>query len=460
MSSSLPVGITVPPPEVRLMIEKTAGYVSRNGASFEQRIKAKEATNYKFQFLLDNDPYNGYYKYVLKEIKDGNFNQVNAAPGGIKVDTATEENDEAADTLKEPPALEFLPDERDLKLAPVDLSAIKLAAQLVAVNEDSFIELLLEFGGKNEMIGTQLQFLNESHSLHKTFVFYLRCYKKILNEKEQIETKFGKFDQVEFLDRCFQRAEYEKKQKTESAKKQGQQEKEMIEYASIDWQDFFVVETVEFTDLDDVAQLETPLNRNELEYRSLIQKKASSLIEEAPPDYEDNQNEAHQYREKSLRPSPHRPTSHRPVPQGIKILAPGESRLKRNHEGNQYDSVTREKLLRCPLTGKLIPESKFARHISILLRDPKYKQEKQRYEAKFRYGTNLVPEQIYENIKSLVDETEDDHDSKKRKVIWNGSDSTISQTKRQAYRNRDYQEEKRSKREREEELNHIGPKRA
>ncbi|GMF82311.1 unnamed protein product [[Candida] boidinii] len=63
----------------------------------------------------------------------------------------------------------------------------------------------------------------------------------------------------------------------------------VLKFASINWDEFSIVETIEFTEIDDVAELPGPLNKSELEYRSLIQKQSTSLLEEAPPDFSESE---------------------------------------------------------------------------------------------------------------------------------------------------------------------------
>ncbi|GMF05275.1 unnamed protein product [Ambrosiozyma monospora] len=104
---------------------------------------------------------------------------------------------------------------------------------------------------------------------------------------------------------------------------------------------------------------------------------------------------------------------------GMKIKPQGETR-QQHLRAKKAESFTatatgnNERMLKCPLTNKMIPESQFQQHINILLRDPKYKEEKQRYEAKFKYGSNITTDQIYENIKRLADDN-GGSDSKRRK---------------------------------------------
>ena len=63
--------IIYPPPEVRNIVDKTAGFVARNGIEFEQRIKQNEINNPKFNFLNTGDPYHAYYQHRVVVIREG-----------------------------------------------------------------------------------------------------------------------------------------------------------------------------------------------------------------------------------------------------------------------------------------------------------------------------------------------------------------------------------------------------
>ncbi len=66
------IGVIVPPPDIRAILEKTAAFVAKNGAEFEKRILANEANNIKFNFLKPGDPYHAYYQakvcYLLEKL--------------------------------------------------------------------------------------------------------------------------------------------------------------------------------------------------------------------------------------------------------------------------------------------------------------------------------------------------------------------------------------------------------
>jgi splicing factor 3A subunit 1 len=66
-SSGKIVGVIIPPPDIRLVVDKTALFVSRNGKSFEQRILASgEGKTAKFNFMKPLDPYHAYYEMKIR----------------------------------------------------------------------------------------------------------------------------------------------------------------------------------------------------------------------------------------------------------------------------------------------------------------------------------------------------------------------------------------------------------
>ncbi len=48
------------------IVDKTAGFVARNGAEFENRIRQNEAQNAKFNFLDPTNPYHAYYRNKVR----------------------------------------------------------------------------------------------------------------------------------------------------------------------------------------------------------------------------------------------------------------------------------------------------------------------------------------------------------------------------------------------------------
>ena len=78
----------------------------------------------------------------------------------------------------------------------------------------------------------------------------------------------------------------------------------------------------------------------------------------------------------------------------MKIKAAGTSRLKKSLEANT--STTTTNTIKCPITGKLIPENEFDTHIKTLLRDQDIKRTK-----KTIYGRISVMHPILQLIKYM-----------------------------------------------------------
>lgn len=79
------IGVIVPPPDIRAILEKTAAFVAKNGAEFEKRILANEASNVKFNFLKPGDPYHAYYQQKVAELRDGPKPEPGTQPGAPDV---------------------------------------------------------------------------------------------------------------------------------------------------------------------------------------------------------------------------------------------------------------------------------------------------------------------------------------------------------------------------------------
>lgn len=436
--SVIPNNVIIPPLEFRTLIGKTAKYVNKNGVVFENKIKAKESNNPKFIFLDSNDPYNQYYQYALTTLEEtGKLPEVKQTET-VDEDGAGEESViEEKLPLLAPEPYKFIQVENDQlvyqedNISEVDLKVIKLVAQFAAVNGDAICK---EFEAQilnNAMLTSQFQFLKPMHSMHAIYKKYKDVYEYLWNSKDKITETYGKKLNLEtFLNKCFNHAEYIEKQSADISK---HEEKKMLDkmlIESIDWQDFEIVETIDFTELDEVAELGLPFQKSDLEYRSLLEREKSlfdelmeaeqvSDVEDGVENGEDEEGEddddalpvyaADDQSDSDDEQRTKNKAQTEPVskaPKGMKIRAAGETRsMKRKNESMNNDElidpVTKEKLLRCPITNKFIPESKFSTHISTLLRDPKYVEEKKRYESKFKYGTNLSTNQVYENIQKL-----------------------------------------------------------
>lgn len=288
--SKPPDGVVLPPKDIRAIVETTAGYVTRNGATFEDRIREKERMNPKFSFLSANDAYSPYYAWRLGEIRQGRGTAVSAGRVG---EAQVSAEPEKAKGPAPPPEFHF--SARMPNISAQDLDVVKLTALFVAKNGRSFMTTLSQKQAGNY----QFDFLRPQHSLHQYFSRLVDQYTDLLQapsvnggrvqQGRLQELDINIKDKFNVLGRAKQRAEWVRFQAQQKQRKEEADEKEKLEYAQIDWHDFVVVETVTFTDADEQNDFPAPTSLNDLQSASLEQKAAMSLqpasmrIEEAMP---------------------------------------------------------------------------------------------------------------------------------------------------------------------------------
>jgi splicing factor 3A subunit 1 len=292
-----PAGVVLPPREIRSILEKTAGYVARNGAVFEDRIRDKEQSNPKFSFLNPADSYYQYYEWRLSEIRAGRGTDV--AAGRVGEATAKE----PAKPQGPPKPADFKFSARMPRINQKDLDVIRVTALFVAKNGRQFMTQLAQ----REAGNAQFQFLIPNHTFHNFFQHIIDQYTTLLRagglggeggklqEEQTAELEKNINDKFHVLSRAKQRAEYAKFVEQEKQKKEEEEEEAKAEFARIDWGDFVVVETITFTDADETANLPPPTNLSELQYASLEDRNKASIsanlrIEEAFPGEEFAQN--------------------------------------------------------------------------------------------------------------------------------------------------------------------------
>ena len=293
--SKPPAGVVLPPKDIRTIVEKTAGYVARNGNVFEDRIREKEKHNPKFSFLSANDAYSPFYAWRLIEIREGRGTAISAGRVGEAAPISEPEKPKGP---VPPPDFHF--SARMPNINAQDLEVVRLTALFVAKNGRSFMTTL----SQKETRNYQFDFLRPQHSLYQFFSRLVDQYTELLQgasvdgdkvQKSRVqELENNARNRFHILGRAKQRAEWVKFQEQQKQKKEEEEEKEQLEYAQIDWHDFVVVETVLFNEADDQADLPPPTSLNDLQSASLEQKAAMSLqphdrrIEEAFPSDQDS----------------------------------------------------------------------------------------------------------------------------------------------------------------------------
>lgn len=285
------VGVIIPPPDIRAVVDKTAQFVARNGKSFEQRIlSSSEGQTAKFNFMKAFDPYHAYYEMKIREVEEGKPAEVAAPPSSTASDstnttkasvnvseskgTATDGKG-ASQTLQPsvsttvkasimnpiaqlakvkpteaPPAFEFII-AHPSGLTASDVDIIKLTAQYTAINGREFLTGLV----LREQRNPQFDFLKPTHMLFSYFTSLVDSYAKIVTPSMEVrerirENAVFKSSMENSVKRwMWSRAEEERTKKESSAA-----DEERVAFQAIDWFDFTVVETIDFP-VDELFEL-------------------------------------------------------------------------------------------------------------------------------------------------------------------------------------------------------------
>lgn len=440
-----PEGMVLPPKDIRKAIETTASYVVRHKGVFEDRIRERERNNYKFSFLNAGDAYEPYYQWYIAEYRAG---RVGPARAGEAVAAAEPEKPKGP---PEPSPFHF--SARMPIINAQDLEVVKLTAMFVAKRGKSFMTALAQREARN----SQFDFLRPQHSLYQFFTRLVDQYTILLRDEgiDDVTSATKRIEELQqsaknkfhVMERAKQRAEWVKYQRQQKQEKEQQSEQERIEYAQIDWHDFVVVETIEFTEHDNHADLPPPTSANDLQSASLEQRASFSLnalrIDEAMPNGLD---EPVYYNAYPVRPAPMpvpqpapqpavAPYPAGPYPAAGQFTNPAEDQRIRERTqardqaaaaqaaaqapaGQQpmrirSDYVPRAQARRqqaqmgiCPYCNQKVPSNELDEHIRIELLDPRWKEQRAKAEARSA-TTNLSTVDVVNNLKRLASQRSD-----------------------------------------------------
>ncbi|KAL9656293.1 hypothetical protein ABK040_007906 [Willaertia magna] len=410
------IGIIIPPPSLKHTIEVTADHIVKNGLHFE---KKKIEESIEDEIMRDRDS---------KEELDTKENTIVSKSASI-----TFRKDRTKPT-KDP--FEYFYDiPIPTTMRALELDIIKLTAQFTAMNGRQFLSNLLQKESKNP----QFDFLKTNHKHYHFFNRLTDIYIKILfpdqltplqkqkdlnlQQQGSLEEKVIKDENLIFnslrlfadpnnkmkvLDLMFQKAEWEVIQEEKQRKEQSDQGDNKILFDAIDWQDFVVVETIDFD--EDVSEIEEEVEMKENE----------EMEEEEIQHYEEEEEE------------------YNPLPQRLSNEEDNESE-EDNLEQFVRKDYKRENVIPkkpAPLmfkdrqTGELIPADKAEQHLKISTINPQYMEQKEREKSKFKI-TNLAPEsEITKNIVSWSEDAKPAEQKTKvdEQQIWDGYTSSIQRT--------------------------------
>eukprot|EP00283_Hemiselmis_rufescens_P009358 CAMPEP_0173427322 /NCGR_PEP_ID=MMETSP1357-20121228/6540_1 /TAXON_ID=77926 /ORGANISM="Hemiselmis rufescens, Strain PCC563" /LENGTH=543 /DNA_ID=CAMNT_0014391135 /DNA_START=194 /DNA_END=1821 /DNA_ORIENTATION=+ len=431
-TSTMAIGVIQPPPDIKNIVDKTAGFVAKNGPQFEQRILTNERNTSKFGFLQPTSPYWPYYQKKLAEAKagiapgsapmpppaapaqaaagkegEGDGAKASAASVGAAATVAKKKE------LKEPPkdVYTVLPPD-GLSIPTMDTEIIKLTAQYVAVNGRSFLNGLLTRESRNP----QFDFLKGHHFLFNYFTALVESYTKVLNPPEEVIQKLKKdaVDRVDILEQAFSRLDWDAHTEKERQRAEDQAAREKEQVIMIDWHDFKVVQTIDFDDADE--DLPPPLTEDALKSLKLTAA-AQDVPELAKPsgapgagaqddgggdmemdeggDMDMDEDEGTAEQEAEQPPPP--PEDDTPM------------NIVKNYQkpGAPQQAAAATKFMISPITGQQIPMDQMAEHMRIALLDPKWKEKSGLVKQGEKEDTIAVSDEIGSNLKRLANKRKD-----------------------------------------------------
>ncbi|KAG0336825.1 hypothetical protein BG000_006100 [Podila horticola] len=450
-SEDAPVGFIYPPPYIREIADKTAAFVSGSGtgAQLEERLRQSEKNNAKFSFLNPTDPFHAYYQFKVQEAKSGN------APKAAEIKAEVEAKVEEAikPPPEEPPQLEFMTPMPSVSAQ--DLEIMKLTAQFVARNGRQFMVSLAQKEARNY----QFDFLRPNHSLFNYFSKLVEQYTKILVPSPamltQIEARAR--NKFEVQDIVMKRVEYSAYQQELRKKRDEKADAERMAFLMINWQDFVVVETIEFTEADDALELPLPKSLKELENMSLAQKRMVQVLaesehaaEDVPQDIEiddDNDSVDMEGSDDEME------MAQEEVRNVIEIVmtAPTASapmKIKEDYVPKAFKGRTNAALEEptqiCPRCGEKVKVSEMDEHVRVELLDPRFKELREIADAKTK-ASNMVSDgtDVARNLNMLKahrtdifseeEQTRNAEEERRRQKekeanVWDGQTTTVALT--------------------------------
>ncbi|BGP17592.1 hypothetical protein JCM10213_001241 [Rhodosporidiobolus nylandii] len=395
--------IILPPPAIKSIVDKTAAFIAKSPQTsmLEDKMRAREKTDNRFAFLNPADPYHAYYQDRLAAFRAGE--QLEQKPDDKVPGTEGAAQDESDGRPAEPPALEFLVEDPP-KINAVDLDILRLTALFTARSGRRFTSDLAARESRNY----QFDFLRPSHSLFGYFNRLVEQYTKILMPSKelmaQIERRAGgpldashdrpSAGRQEVLKDARQRVEFEKWESTRRQEAEDKAEEERIAFAEIDWQDFQVASTIEFTENDEagIAELPPPMSLSEVENMSIAQKKMQAMIMEGKGEAveaEGAEEEMEMDEEEEEAPAQAQIVEQKRE-DVVEIQTADSSAPVKIRKDYVRTKKTKQTQAYTTYEGQQVPVDELSKHIRYELLDPRWKEDKKQQDLN-RAASAIMP---------------------------------------------------------------------
>lgn len=418
----------IPPPEIKDIIDQIAEFVSGKGRSIEEKIIEREADNPEFDFLKDKShEFHPYYEAKLEEFakskglhvqkrlkqREDPYENIEKEkkpepkPSKTQEDLRREIN--RRKNAKPPPPDQFQIHHPELHI--IDSEIIKLTAQFVTRNGQKFLAALSDKQANNP----QFDFLKPTHKLFSYFTSLVDSYSKTFAPKTEYINKLKKYvyNKSDIWEQKIEERPLREKELKLLQEEEEEPHKE--EEFEIDWDDFVVVQTIDFDD-DDDRYIRPDLQQLGVEDVSTKIDKIDQDIKKELFKMEGIKNQIE-------------------IEPGMKIVE--------NYDKKRRDEK-REQFQTCPKCNKSIPMSEWSEHLRLELLDPKWREEKLDYINRQKNPTTAEGLDVTRELKKMVSNRPDiartdtashlsqisriDEPSQTNKVIWDGHSSSITRT--------------------------------
>ncbi|KAG5645012.1 hypothetical protein DXG03_007289 [Asterophora parasitica] len=472
-------GLILPPPEIKSVIDRTALFVARSAdpPQFEDKIRENQRTDPKFSFLNPADPYHAYYRHRMDKINRGEEDDIVADNDGKPVDEA--EPTETIDVGIEPPPVEFILDLPNI--SSIDLDIMKLTALFTARRGRIFLANLSAREGRNY----QFDFLRPTHSLFGYFNRLVDQYTRILHPNkevlEQLKERTQEGARWKTLEVARRHAKWEKNKREKDKKREDDQEAERIAFAEIDWHDYAIVQTIEFTVADANSELPPPMSVQEVENMTLAQKRMAAMImentvedveahrarqaaaeaeaaaavggvgagdEDANMEESEDEGEELQSRQRREEEERAREIARAQAMQASSVNTAGPMKIRTDYVPKLDKKGGKAGMTTCSICGQQIAVDELQEHMRIELLDPRWKEQRDALEARkaqaseLQRGANVVSSlknlartrvdifgaEADEERRKREEEEQREKRKEREKVVWDGHTASKANT--------------------------------
>ena len=485
-TDSKKIGIIIPPPALKRTIEVTAEHIVSSKIPEKQLLSSNENT---FNFLLPENPYNKYYKHIVEKLKkfktleeefendefkddDDDFETLKSEKSEITVGNISKSASVAfyMNRSREKPTRDpfeyFYDTTIPSSIKPLELDIIKLTAQYTAANGKQFMFEIASLESSNP----QFDFLKPNHRHFHFFTKLVDIYTGIIypdrltpmqiqkynqennipnnpnSELQQIPVKpedhifkylnmFSDSDKkLQVLDMLLQKAEWELIQEENQRKEQLGRDEDKSVFDMIDWQDFIVVQTIDFDEDINEIEMDDEEEEEEINEQELVEPEENIYENMYPSGFADSDmNQMETNEDENVNPA--EPTftdiqeENRMNDEDEDEEELDPSRFARTYQPQKGVKSSTPLMFKDKKTGELIPVDRAEKHLKVSTINPQYFEQKEREKAK-REKTNIAPG--IEMTKVIASWNEDSETQEGSSVgtdqIWDGYTSSIMRT--------------------------------